>query len=74
MIVGIIVVIFIKELSAFVSQVWDKHYGERCIGVSWDLFANKDDMLVSSRPASRIAIDVLSCTVETKGSYSHHFL
>ena len=28
--------------------MWDKHYGERCIGVRWDLFVTKDDMLVSN--------------------------
>ena len=32
----------------FVSQVWDKHYGERCIGVSWDMFASIDEILVSN--------------------------
>ena len=60
-IVFCIIVIFIQDLLTFVSQVWDKHYGERCIGVSWDLFASKDDMSVSSsNDIVYVAIDILS--------------
>ena len=33
----------------FVSEVWDKHYGERCVGVTWDLFTEKDELTVSDR-------------------------
>ena len=31
----------------FASEVWDKHYGERCVGVTWDMFTEKDELTVS---------------------------
>jgi len=36
-----------QELSTFVSEVWDKHNGERCVGVAWDLFSDKSELMVS---------------------------
>jgi len=33
----------------FASEVWDKHYGERCVGVTWDMFTEKDELTVSDR-------------------------
>ncbi len=29
-----------------IEECWDKHYGELCVGLNWELFPSKEDAKV----------------------------
>uniref|UniRef100_A0A0X3PIH6 Fanconi-associated nuclease n=2 Tax=Schistocephalus solidus TaxID=70667 RepID=A0A0X3PIH6_SCHSO len=37
--------LFMDPVSHLITSVWTEHHGERCIGVSWDLFSNANEVM-----------------------------
>jgi hypothetical protein len=37
-----------QELSEMTGKAWDEHYGTLCLGVNWDLFLDRDHILVGA--------------------------
>nr|VZI40084.1 unnamed protein product [Spirometra erinaceieuropaei] len=42
--------LFMDPVSRLLTSVWTEHHGERCIGVSWDLFSSVSEVVVRVCP------------------------